>query len=170
MTDSISSAEFCQVLAQFASGVTIVAAADTAGPVGLTATSFTSTSLVPPLVLVCVGRAAGAHDRLVGAKLFGISVLDERQIWIAEQFACPGIDRFQGVALRPAGAERVPLIDGALVRLECRRQACHRAGDHTILVGEVLQGWLGAGQPLVRFAHRFGSFSPMDRREFEPPS
>jgi flavin reductase ActVB len=158
MTDSISSAEFREALAHFASGVTVVAASDPEGVAGFTATGFTSVSLSPPLILVCVGKKASIHDRIVQAPFFGVSVLAERQAWIAEQFARSGVDRFLGVALRAEGAERAPLVEGALVQLECQRHGRHDAGDHTILVGKVVGGAIASGRPLVHFARRFGGF------------
>jgi flavin reductase ActVB len=169
MNDSVSSASFCQALAHFASGVTIVAAQGSA-PVGLTATSFTSTSLSPPLVLVCIGKKGGAHDRVVSAQYFGVSVLGEEQAWVAEQFARSGIDRFRGVPLARPVTTDAPLIAGALVQLECQRHACFEAGDHTILVGRVLSVVVEAGRPLVRFARQFGAFVPdsVDRGVFAP--
>lgn len=151
----ISSHQFREALAHFASGVTVVAARTSEGLVGFTATGFTSASLTPPLVLVCVGKGASAHDGIVGAERFGVSVLSDGQEWIAEQFARSGIDRFRGVSLLPSGA---PLVEGALVQLECRRYARHDAGDHTIVLGEALDGFVGVGRPLLHFARRFGSF------------
>jgi flavin reductase (DIM6/NTAB) family NADH-FMN oxidoreductase RutF len=150
-----SSRVFRETLSHFASGVTVVAAQTANGLVGFTATGFTSVSLTPPLILVCVGKHCSAHDGIVGAELFGVSVLSERQEWIAEQFARSGTDRFRNVVLR---SREVPRIDGALAQLECRRYELHAAGDHTIVIGEVLAGVVSAGRPLVHFARRFGSF------------
>jgi flavin reductase (DIM6/NTAB) family NADH-FMN oxidoreductase RutF len=151
--EPISSRLFREALGHFASGVTVVAARTASGLVGFTATGFSSVSLTPPLVLVCVGRHASVHEGIIGAEHFGVSVLSDRQGWIAEQFACSGIDRFHNVALRPG---RVPAIDGALARLECRRHALFDAGDHTIVVGEVLAGSVAPGKPLVHFSRHLG--------------
>jgi flavin reductase (DIM6/NTAB) family NADH-FMN oxidoreductase RutF len=153
--EAISGRLFREALGHFASGVTVIAARTAAGLVGFTATAFASVSLTPPLVLVCVGRHASVHDGILGADHFGVSVLSDRQGWIAEQFACSGVDRFRNVVLRPG---HVPTIDGALVRLECRRHALHDAGDHTIIIGEVLAGSVALGRPLVHFARHFGAF------------
>src|SRR5580658_7124377 len=104
MVETISKAGFREILARFASGVTVVAVSGRQGPVGFTATGFTSVSLVPPLILVCV----------VKAEFFGVSILDATQTWVATRFAQSDIDRFEGVALQPAGESHVPLIAGAL--------------------------------------------------------
>ena len=106
-------------------------------------------------------------------EFFGVSILSERQGWLATQFATSGIDRFESVTLRAEGSERPPLIDGALVHLQCRRHATHDAGDHTIVVGLVLDGSVAAGPPLVHFVRHFGGFAPavgtVARAEGEAP-
>jgi flavin reductase (DIM6/NTAB) family NADH-FMN oxidoreductase RutF len=166
MSDSIPSAAFREALAHFASGVTIVAARRATGPIGFTATGFTSVSLTPPLILVCVAKTASAYDGVVGAELFGVSVLGEGQRWIAERFATSGIDRFAGVDVVDGPVASVPLIDGALAHLECRPHARHDAGDHTLLLGRVLRATTSATttveRPLLHYARRFGAFAPGD--------
>ncbi|MBV9948749.1 MAG: flavin reductase [Myxococcales bacterium] len=154
----VSGAAFREALARFASGVTIVAAYDGSTAVGFTATGFTSVSLLPPLILVCVGRATRVHDPVVSAAYFSVNILDERQSWLASRFAQPGIDRFCGVSLRVETEDRAPLIDNALANLQCRHQVDHEAGDHTILVGEVVDACVAPGTPLLHFARRFGAF------------
>jgi flavin reductase (DIM6/NTAB) family NADH-FMN oxidoreductase RutF len=114
--------------------------------------------LSPPLILVCVGKKSSVHDRVVDAEFFGVSVLAERQAWVAEQFARSGTDRFLGVRLSAEGSPRAPLIEGAIVQLECSRHALHDAGDHTLLIGRVLAGAIARGRPLVHFDRRFGGF------------
>lgn len=175
MSDAIHSAAFREALAHFASGVTIVTAHGSEGLVGFTATGFTSVSLSPPLILVCVAKTASAYDGVVGASHFGVSVLGEDQRWLAERFATSGIDRFQGVALHPGVALQggassppappealplpLPLIAGALAHIECRPHARHDAGDHTLLVGEVLCASTSTGRPLLHFARNFGALA-----------
>jgi flavin reductase (DIM6/NTAB) family NADH-FMN oxidoreductase RutF len=158
LTGSVSEAAFRDALARFASGVTVVTARSAAGPVGFTASAFTSVSLAPPLVLVCVARRSSAHDAVVAAPAFGVNVLSERQRWLAEQFARSGVDRFDRVPLGGGCLAGVLLVEGAIVHLECRHHAAHEAGDHTILVGEVASASVAAGRPLVHHARRFGSF------------
>jgi flavin reductase (DIM6/NTAB) family NADH-FMN oxidoreductase RutF len=154
-TELVQSEGFREALAHFASGVTVVAAHSAGTLVGFTATGFTSVSLDPALILVCIGKRASAHDGIVGASQFGVSILSERQASIAQQFARSGIDRFLGVPLLRAD---VPLVDGAIAKLRCRLHALHDAGDHTIVVGEVLETSTGPGRPLVHFQRQFGGF------------
>jgi flavin reductase (DIM6/NTAB) family NADH-FMN oxidoreductase RutF len=150
MSDAVVQSAFRNALARFASGVVIVGAHTAEGPVGLTISAFSSVSLDPPLVLVCIGKSSSACAGLIGAERFGISVLHERQGDVAAQFARSGIDRFAGVPL-VAPAE-VPWIADALAHLACVPAAVHDAGDHVILVGRVVEAHSHAGRPLVHHA------------------
>jgi flavin reductase (DIM6/NTAB) family NADH-FMN oxidoreductase RutF len=153
-----STAAFREALSRFASGVVVATAFAADGPVGFTASAFSSVSLDPPLVLFCVAKKASAYAGIVGASAVGISVLGAGQRWIAEQFARHGGDRFAGVPLRPGAP--VPLVEGAIAELSCRRHAVHDAGDHAIVVVEVLESRAGYGRPLVHYARAFGAFTP----------
>jgi flavin reductase (DIM6/NTAB) family NADH-FMN oxidoreductase RutF len=163
MSRLVAKAEFREALAHFASGVVVVAAHTPSGPAGFTASAFSSVSLEPPLVLVCVGKTASAFAGVVGAPRFGISVLQEKQGWIAEQFARPG-DRFAGAPI-VAGPD-VPWIGGALAQFACEPHARHDAGDHVILVGAVVEVRIASGRPLVHYSRAFGAF---DREVHRPP-
>ena len=156
MNEHVSSQELRDALAHFASGVTIVMTDTPGGPVGLTASAFTPVSLAPPLILVCIGQERSAHDALVHAQHFGVSVLAERQGWIADKLGRAGIDRFGDIPLRHGAC--TPLVDGALVQLLCRPYANHNGGDHTILIGEVLNSEVRGGAPLVHFGRKMGRF------------
>lgn len=156
-----SSSGFRDALARFATGVVVVATDGPAGPVGLTASAFSSVSLDPPLVLVCIAKSASAHAALVAGERFGVSVLHEQQAWIAKQVARSRPDRFEGVPL-VASAE-VPWVADALAHLMCVREAVHVAGDHSILLGRVLVAREQAGNPLVHYARAFGGFGGAER-------
>jgi flavin reductase ActVB len=153
MNHPVAKTEFCDALSRFASGVVIVAAHAPEGPVGFTASAFSSVSLDPPLVLVCVGKTASAYGGVMAAARFGISVLQDKQAWLARQFARSG-DRFAGVPL--VEDQGVPWIAGALAQLECAPHAGHEAGDHVILVGEVVAVRVASGKPLVHYGRGFG--------------
>jgi flavin reductase (DIM6/NTAB) family NADH-FMN oxidoreductase RutF len=123
----------------FATGVTIVTARAADGtPIGLTANSFTSVSLDPPLLLVCIANAAGSAPALREASHFAVNVLQIGQQPASNRFAGKGEDRF-GQTPWEGGLEEVPVLTGALGNFECRQSAVHDAGDHFILVGEVLR-------------------------------
>ncbi|GAA2597037.1 flavin reductase family protein [Actinomadura fulvescens] len=124
----------------FPTGVTVITVGG-AVPHAMTANSFTSVSLDPPLVLVCVGHEAVMHGRL-DAGFFGVSVLGSGQERIARHFADKsrplGAAQFDGVDCEPGPAVGVPLISGALARFECELWNAYGGGDHSIFLGRVL--------------------------------
>ncbi|MFE9207050.1 flavin reductase family protein [Micromonospora sp. NPDC007230] len=125
----------------FATGVTVVTVGGPA-PHGMTANSFTSVSLDPPLVLVCVERRAVMHEALQAAGTFGVSVLAADQEKIARHFADKwrplGRAQFDAVDWVPGRATGAPLIEGALARFECTLSRAYDGGDHTIFIGRLL--------------------------------
>ena len=123
----------------FATGVTVVTAMSEAGkPIGLTANSFTSVSLEPPLLLVCIANTASSRATLETAENFAVNVLHIGQQPTSNIFAQQGEDRFAQTPWTP-GHNDAPLLSGALASFECRRHAVHEGGDHIILVGEVVR-------------------------------
>ncbi|MEZ6001075.1 alpha/beta fold hydrolase [Hyphomonas sp.] len=123
----------------FATGVTVVTTLDGDGqPVGLTANSFTSVSLDPPLLLVCIAKSAGSLSAMEAAENFAVNVLHIGQQPTSNLFARSGEDRFAATPWR-RGHNGAPLLSGALANFECRRHALHEGGDHVILVGEVVR-------------------------------
>ena len=145
----VDPADFRRALGQFASGVTVVTTRDAKGrSLGLTVTAFSSVSLDPPLVLVCVDHRSEAHVGFRDAGLFGVSILAEGQEEVSRRFAVGGAAKFTGLELG-RGTTGVPLIPGAVAHLECRVKATHDAGDHRIYVGEVLAVDVKPGRPLL---------------------
>jgi 3-hydroxy-9,10-secoandrosta-1,3,5(10)-triene-9,17-dione monooxygenase reductase component len=132
----VDGAAMRRVLGHFATGVTVVTACDEEGPVGMVANSFTSVSLQPPLVLFCAGVESETWPRVRAADRFCVNVLAHDQRQLAVSFARKGTDRYQDVELveRQGGP---PRLAGAIAHIECTIGAEHRAGDHTIVVGEV---------------------------------
>jgi flavin reductase (DIM6/NTAB) family NADH-FMN oxidoreductase RutF len=129
--------QFREALAQFATGVTIVAARAAHGAfVGFTANSFNSVSLDPPLVIWSLARRSRSLAVFEGAERYAINVLAHDQVDLARRFSRPHADRFAGVAHR-AGKSGAPLIEGCAAWLECRHHALHPAGDHMLFIGEV---------------------------------
>lgn len=147
-----------EVMGAYPTGVTVVTATDACGvPFGLTVNSFTSVSLEPPLVLVCIGHRSNSHDRLVDAPAFGINVLAAHQGLAAQRFARePSDGRFDECTWAP-GASGVPLLDGAVAWLECARHDVIGSGDHTILIGRVERAGVGEGPALVFHRGRLGA-------------
>jgi flavin reductase (DIM6/NTAB) family NADH-FMN oxidoreductase RutF len=130
---------FRSVLGRFASGVTILTTRDASGKDhGMTVSAFCSASLVPPLVLACVDKAAETHAILPTVSHFGISILAEGQEALSRRFAELPEGRLDGVGFT-RGESGVALIDGAVAHLECRRLDRVDAGDHGVFLGEVVR-------------------------------
>jgi len=141
--------EFRKALSQFASGVTVVTAKCEDGQVrGITVSAFSSLSLEPPLVLICIDKDASLHDHLNEGGHFAVNVLAENQENISHRFASRIPDRFDGLACKE-GIAGTPLIDGSLTSIECRILHAYPGGDHTIFVGEVVRATVTEGRPLV---------------------
>lgn len=140
----------------FATGVTIVTALDASGtPAGLTANSFTSVSLDPPLLLVCVANTSGTAPILRDAVHFGVNVLQIGQQPASNRFATKGEDRFANLPWAP-GQTGVPLLGSSLVSFECQRESLHEAGDHFILIGRVVRAQFEPHRdPLLYFRGRY---------------
>jgi flavin reductase (DIM6/NTAB) family NADH-FMN oxidoreductase RutF len=121
----------------FATGVTIITAHAADGkPIGLTANSFTSVSLDPPLLLVCIANNAGSAEVLRSADSFAVNVLQIGQQPVSNLFAGKGEDRFAGTRWE-VGEYGAPILPSSLGIFECKRHALHEAGDHFLLVGQV---------------------------------
>lgn len=126
-------------LGSFTTGVTVIATLDPAGqPVGVTANSFSSVSLDPPLVLFSLGRKALSLDAFLANPFFTVSVLSDRQVDIAGRFARTNKDKWQGIDYQ-VWESGCPLLPGSAALFECRVTATHRGGDHEIFLGEVLR-------------------------------
>jgi flavin reductase (DIM6/NTAB) family NADH-FMN oxidoreductase RutF len=153
--DSVSEREFRDALARWASGVTVVTARHGGEPVGMTAASFSSLSLDPPLILICVARSAYSHDGLVGAEGFAVHVLGAEQQEMSSLFAKPGADKFARFP-DERGPFDTPLLPYGVGRLVCARHAELDGGDHTILVGRVVSAELSGTDPLLYCNRAYG--------------
>ena len=159
---NFSTLEFRASLAMFATGVTIVTARTASGAlIGLTANSFNSLSLDPPLVLWSLAQAAGSMLALSTGTHYAINVLAADQKALAERFASRRDDRWAGVAYTD-GASGAPLITGAAATFECFNRSRHEEGDHVIFVGEVERCSHQSGAaPLLFHGGRFYTEHPL---------
>lgn len=143
-----------RVFGRFTTGVTVVTTGG-ATPHGMTANSFTSVSLSPPLVLICVLRGAAMHEAVLDRKSFAVSVLSEHQEGLARYFADRsrprGLAQFAPVQWSPGRFTGSPVVAGALAWLECSLTATYDGGDHSIFVGEVLDMGLRAEHGALLF-------------------
>ncbi len=147
-----------KALGGFLTGVTVVTTIDPQGlPRGMTANSFTSVSLDPPLVLICIGRTAASYDAFRQAKTFAISILGEDQRDVSGLFASKTADKFERSSWRRE-ATGAPVINDALGWLDCSVHDQVAAGDHLILVGKVEGFGANEGAPLGFHGGRYVTF------------
>ncbi|MDB5444862.1 MAG: Flavin reductase, partial [Phenylobacterium sp.] len=122
----------------FGTGVTVVTTLDEMGaPIGLTANSFTSVSLDPPLILFCLAKTSGSLDAFSGARGFAVNVLHIGQQPASSRFTRRDGPRFDGIPWQAGEESGAPMLTGSLASFDCLRQAVHDGGDHLIFVGEV---------------------------------
>lgn len=146
----------------FATGVTIVTALTADGePIGLTANSFNSVSLDPPLVLWSLSQAAASLPAFRAGSHYAVNVLAADQRALAERFAIRGVDRWAGLAY-DKGLAGVPLLTGAAATFECFNRSRYDEGDHVIFVGEVERcSWRQGASPLLFHGGRFYTEHPL---------
>lgn len=161
MTQPFDTPGFRRALGQFPTGVTVITCRGPEGePWGITANSFSSVSLDPPLILWSVDRNAGSAEAFCAATSFAVCVLDKSQVDIANRFAMRGAEKFDGIEL-PDGLDSVPLIPGAIATFECLTEALVDGGDHVVIIGRVRGFSVAPGEPMV-FAR--GEFSALAER------
>jgi flavin reductase (DIM6/NTAB) family NADH-FMN oxidoreductase RutF len=142
--------DFRQALGSFATGITIVTARAPDGTLaGVTANSFCSVSLDPPLVLWCLAGSAPSRAVFAHATHFAVHVLAEDQLALSDRFCKPSRNKFAGLEVTE-GLGGAPILDGVVALFECRREQRHDAGDHVILVGRV-ERYLHTDRPPLVF-------------------
>jgi 3-hydroxy-9,10-secoandrosta-1,3,5(10)-triene-9,17-dione monooxygenase reductase component len=155
---TIDGAHFRTVLGHFCSGITIITGIDAGEPIGLTCQSFTSLSLDPPLVGFAPAKSSSSWPRIEPSGAFCVNVLSDDQEDLCRVFATKGADKFRGVGWRP-GETGSPIIHDSLAWIDCRIDIVHDAGDHTIVVGRVVD--LNAShkdKPLLFYRGGYGRF------------
>lgn len=147
--NSSEAKQFRGALGQFATGVTIITSTDSdGGPVGVTASSFNSVSLDPPLVLWSLAKSARSMEAFQQSGYFCVHVLSASQEALSARFASRGEDKFQGQPFEPGRGE-VPLLPEFAARFQCKTTHTYEGGDHLIFVGEVLEYDQSDEPPLV---------------------
>jgi flavin reductase (DIM6/NTAB) family NADH-FMN oxidoreductase RutF len=148
---------FRDALGRFATGVTVVTTQSDMGPLGITANSFASVSLDPPLVLWSPAKSSRRFQAFAEAAHFAIHVVGAEQAGLCERFSRDGL-AFEGTDWQP-GAHGVPLLNGCLARFECTTVASHEGGDHRIIVAEVTRATWRDGDPLLFSQGSYGQFT-----------
>ena len=148
---AVDAREIRNVMGHFATGVTVITTKDTTGkPFGLTVNSFTSLSLNPPLVVVCVDKTVDCYSCFDDSKVFAVNVLNEDQEELSRRFATKGIEKFEGIPWR-MGENGSPLLDGVIGAIECKVAHSYEGGDHTIFLGEISSATANGDRPLLFF-------------------
>ncbi len=163
-----SARQFRDVVGQFATGVTVVTVANQGQVRGMTANAFTAVSLDPLLVLVCLRLGCATEELVSSAPYFAVSILSALQQPVADWFANPsrpaGQQQLNSISWRPGRATGTPLVDDALVLLECALQERAVVGDHAVIYGRVLDvSGNGSGRPLLFHQGRFETITERDQ-------
>ena len=152
----------------FATGVTIVTTSGPGGAdIGLTANSFSSVSLDPPMVLWSLARTSSSIDAFRNCAHFAVHILSADQEALSARFASKGIDRFGGLAL-DRGPDGIPMLQDCMARFACKLAYQYEGGDHVIFVGEILDFSHSARKPLVFHGGRYGMLLPKQTAAAEP--
>lgn len=161
--DEVERRRLRDLMARFATGVSVVAARH--GPLlaGMTANAVASISIDPPLMMASVARKAETHGAIIGSHAFAISILADDQQGLAECFARPTtaekLTGFCGAAWEEAETGS-PVLEGALAFFDCRLTARHDGGDHTIFIGEIVAaGYREDAEPLLWYASAYRALS-----------
>ena len=159
---AVDPATFKAVLGQWPSGVTVVTTKDENGLAGMTASSFSSVSLAPPLVSICIARPLQMHARIEKAGIFAVNILSKDKVEDGQRFAgmLPGVtDRFAGIDVSTA-VTGSPLLPGMLGWVDCKLWAQYDGGDHSIFIGEVLAAGIDkTASPLLYHSRAWGQFA-----------
>jgi flavin reductase (DIM6/NTAB) family NADH-FMN oxidoreductase RutF len=146
---------FRQCLGKFATGVTVVSCRDQDGkPCGITANSFSSVSLEPPLVLWNIDKVSKSLRAYLEAEHFAINVLSNLQRSLASHFATSENGLFDNISYRDS-PQNVPVLSNTLAHLECRTHDIHDCGDHHIIIGDVINFELSDGEPLIFYSGNY---------------
>ncbi len=152
---AIDPQELRRVMGHFATGVTVITTVDKSGaPNGLTANAFMSLSLDPPLILISVDKKATCYACFELQNGFTVNFLSEGQEEISRRFATKGVDKFAGLQWHP-GRNGAAIIGDTLGHIECKIAQCHDGGDHTIVIGEILDVHAAGDRPLLFFKGKY---------------
>lgn len=159
-TDTFSERDFRDAMGSFATGICVMGARRRDGQfIGMTVNSFSSVSLAPPLVLVCLGAHAPRSQAIIDSGRFSLSVLANDQEDVSNHFAKPGEGLTDGAPCRP-GENGAPLVDNAAAHIECDIETVHEAGDHMIVIGHVTRVATDPDKGLLMYVR--GRYHPLD--------
>jgi flavin reductase (DIM6/NTAB) family NADH-FMN oxidoreductase RutF len=157
VAESVNQSDFREVIGHFMTGVTVITTAHEGQRYGVTASAFSSLSLDPPMLLVCLNRNLATADAVRASGTFAVNILCEDQGALATQFATRHPDKFRGVSVVP-GMLDVPVLGEALAHIECEVHETVTAATHTVFLGRVRHASSRVGRPLAYFRGTFGQF------------
>ena len=147
--------EIRNVMGHFATGVTVITTKDKSGtPQGITANAFTSLSMDPPMVLICIDKKANCYDCFEESNVFAVNFLGEHQEHLSTRFATKGIEKFEGIEWR-RGEHDEPLLEDAIGYVTCTIKHSYEGGDHTIYLGQILTAEASGDRPLLFFKGKY---------------
>lgn len=160
---NVTTAEFKQALQMWASGVSVVTTrSEKFGLQGMTVTAFSSVSVEPPQVLICINESADTGEGIAASQCFAVNILRSDQQSVSGQFSggCSQEERFAGTpwSLGQTGA---PILDDSLMSLDCRVVERTRAGTHWIIIGEVAESFRRRGEPLLYYRGAYRELTPV---------
>lgn len=156
---TLSDQDFKKAMGLFPSGVVIVTTVAADGSKhGFTASAFSSLSLDPPLILVCLANSADCFETFVMGDKLAVNIIGEQQHDLAFKFATKGVDKFEGNEF-VEGSTGLPIISDCILSLECNIKNTFPGGDHEILIGEVLHANINEGTPSIWFEGSFRNIS-----------
>lgn len=156
----VDSAAFRSAMAGFASGVTVVTTIENSEPMGATVSAFTSLSMDPPMLLVCLNRTSETGQAIERVGEFTVNILSEPQSDIAIRFASRSSSKFDDVVLSSNATEH-PVFAESLVAVRCEVAETTYGGTHRIFLAHAVEVKLGSGEPLMYFQGGFGRFAPV---------
>lgn len=158
--------QFRRVMGSFATGVTVITMPTRDGAWGMTANSFTSLSLDPTLILVCIDKSTRTHQFMLDTDVWAVNILSADQEQVSRTFAMKDFNEERTMVGTPyhTGQTGAPIIDGCLSYIECRTYAKYEGGDHTIFLGEVQDAVVAEGdpEPLSFFKGRYRRLAPQE--------
>lgn len=158
-TRVLSDATFREAMGHFVTGVTVVTTRHDGIPLGATVSAFSSLSMDPPMLLVCLNRTSETGTAIAEAGDFTVNFLSDSQSDLAMRFASRSSAKFDGVALASGPGEH-PVLEGALGWVRCRVVETSYGGTHRILIAEAVAAGVAGGEPLTYFKGGFGDFTP----------
>lgn len=167
-TDVVDKDVFRRAMGRFATGVTVVTTQHEGRSHGMTLSAMTSLSLEPPMLLICVNKAAPTERAISASGRFVVNILADHQERVARRFAKPAKDKFEGIDTF-TDALGAPIIAGSLAYFECTVGARSTGGTHTIFTGDVCRAQIYERRPLLYYGAEFGSLERPDQRRRGTP-